>query len=275
MLLCLDVGNTQIHGGIFNNNELKFQFRKSSHIGMSSDEIGIFLRNVLRENKIEPSLISEVAICSVVPHVDYSLKNACIKYFSNKVLFVKPGIKTGLKIRYLNPAEVGADRIANAVGARTAFPGRDLMIIDFGTATTIDIVTKEGDYLGGAIMAGAKLMVSALESKTARLPSIELVKPLSSCGQTTAESMQSGIYWSIYGGLKELVLQIQNERFANSDEKALVIGTGGLARLFEDAELFEVQIPELVLQGLRILNDKNKVFEEKVNLRGNKTFHEL
>ncbi len=256
MLLCLDVGNTQIHGGVFYKSDLKFQFRKSSHIGMSSDELGIFLRNVLRENKIEPSLINEVAICSVVPHVDYSLKNACKKYFSDKVLFIKPGVKTGLKIKYLNPVEVGADRIANAVGAREAFPNRDIMIIDFGTATTVDVLTKEGDYLGGAIMAGAKLMVSALESKTARLPSIELIKPNSACGQTTAESMQSGIYWSIYGGIKELLVQIKQERFAGK-ESPLILGTGGLARLFEETGLFEIQIPELVLQGLRIINHKN------------------
>jgi type III pantothenate kinase len=253
--MCLDVGNTQIHGGIYEGDELKFQFRQNTSTGLSSDEIGVFLRAVLRENDIIPENISNIAVCSVVPHMDYSLKSACIKYFTEDVMFVRPGLKTGLRIKYLNPQEVGADRIVNAVAAKNLYPNKNILVVDFGTATTLDAISKNGDYLGGAILGGAKLMVSALESKTARLPSVEIKKPKQACGVTTVESIQSGLYWSTFGGVKELIHQITKEKF--SDEPPVVIGTGGLGQLFRDANLFEVYTPDLVLKGLYDLHKKN------------------
>lgn len=254
MLLCLDVGNTQVHGGVFKDNELKFQFRKNSSLHMSSDELGIFLRTVLRENDIDQETITDVSICSVVPHIDRSLHNACLKYFTENILFLKPGVKTGLNIKYLNPSEVGADRIAGAIGAREAFPEKDLLIVDFGTATTVDVVSKEGEYRGGVIFGGAQLMVSALEGGTAKLPSIQILEPEKVCGQTTAESMQSGIYWSLYGGIREILNKLSEEQFY---ETPVVIGTGGLAKLYENTDLFETQIPDLVLRGLKSVYVKN------------------
>lgn len=255
MLMCLDVGNTQIHGGIYADGDLKFQFRRNTSTGLSSDELGVFLRSVLRENEVNPEEIKNIAVCSVVPHMDYSLKSACIKYFTERVMFVRPGLKTGLRIKYLNPLEVGADRIVNAVAARNLYPGRNIIIVDFGTATTLDAVTKGGDYLGGAILGGAKLMVSALESQTARLPSVEIKKPSQACGVTTVESIQSGLYWSTFGGVKELIHQISKEKFKN--DLPIVIGTGGMGQLFRDSGLFEVYTPELVLKGLYDLHEKN------------------
>ncbi len=255
MLMCLDVGNTQIHGGVYFGEELKFQFRQNTSAGLSSDEIGVFLRAVLRENDINPEDISNIAVCSVVPHMDYSLKSASIKYFTEKVMFVRPGLKTGLRIKYLNPLEVGADRIVNAVAAKNLYPDTNILVVDFGTATTLDAVSNKGDYLGGAILGGAKLMVSALESKTARLPSVEIKKPAQACGTTTVESIQSGLYWSTLGGVKELISQISNEKF--KDDEFVVIGTGGMGQLFKDANLFEVYTPELVLKGLYDLYQKN------------------
>lgn len=257
MLLCLDVGNTQIHGGIYENDNLRFQFRKNTSMGLSSDEIGIFLRSVIRENSIEPQLINKVAVCSVVPHMDYSLNSACRRYFSEDVMFVRPGIKTGLKIKYANPTEVGADRIVNAVAAKEIYPNKNVLVIDFGTATTIDALSQEGEYLGGAILGGPKLVVSALESKTARLPSVEIIKPEKACGATTVESIQSGLYWSMLGGVRELVQQITKEKFA--DAPPVLIGTGGVGKLFEDTHLFEVYKPELVLNGLKLLYYKNAI----------------
>ncbi len=255
MLMCLDVGNTQIHGGIYETENLKFQFRQNTSSGLSSDEIGVFLRAVLRENAIKPNEISNIAVCSVVPHMDYSLKSACIKYFTEDVMFVRPGLKTGLRIKYLNPLEVGADRIVNAVAAKNMFPNRNIIVVDFGTATTLDAISKNGDYLGGAILGGAKLMVSALESKTARLPSVEIKKPLKACGVTTVESIQSGLYWSTLGGVRELINQISKEKF--KEESPIVIGTGGLGKLFSDADLFQIYTPDLVLKGLFDLYQKN------------------
>jgi len=256
MLLCLDVGNTQIHGGVYEQDDLKFQFRKNTSTGLSSDELGIFFRSVLKENGYDHKLISSVAICSVVPHMEYSLKNACVRYFTEDVLLIKAGVKTGLRIKYLNPAEVGSDRVVNAVAARKLFPEQNILVVDFGTATTIDAISKCGDYLGGAILGGAKLMVSALESKTARLPSVEIVKPDRACGVTTAQSIQSGLYWSTLGGVKELNHQICAEQFEG--EKPLVIGTGGVGKLFEGADLFDHYIPDLVLYGLKEISSKNE-----------------
>ena len=256
MLLCLDIGNTQIHGGVYEENDLKFQFRKNTSLGLSSDELGIFFRSVLRENGYDHKLVSSVAICSVVPHMEYSLKNACVRYFTEDVLLIKAGVKTGLRIKYLNPAEVGSDRVVNAVAARKLYPKQNVLVVDFGTATTIDAISADGDYLGGAILGGAKLMVSALESKTARLPSVEIIKPERACGVTTAQSIQSGLYWSALGGVRELNLQISKEQFGG--EKPLVIGTGGVGKLFEETDLFDHYIPDLVLLGLKEIYSKNK-----------------
>lgn len=256
MLLCIDVGNTQIHGGVYQGDDLKFQFRKNTSTGLSSDELGVFFRSVLKENGYEHKLISSVAICSVVPHMEYSLNNACNRYFTEDVLMIKAGVKTGLRIKYLNPAEVGSDRVVNAVAARKLFPEQNILVVDFGTATTVDAISSEGDYLGGAILGGAKLMVSALESKTARLPSVEIVKPERACGLTTTQSIQSGLYWSTLGGVRELNHQITKEQFGG--KMPLIIGTGGVGKLFEGSDLFDHYIPDLVLYGLKEIHSKNK-----------------
>ncbi|MBL8221765.1 MAG: type III pantothenate kinase, partial [Bryobacterales bacterium] len=137
MLLTLDVGNTQIYGGVFAGDELRVTFRRTSNIRASSDEFGIFFRTVLRENNVPPEEVTMAAICSVVPDVMHSLRNCFRKYFQFDAFLLQPGAKTGLKVRYRNPLEVGADKIANAMGALYRFPGRNLLIVDFGTATTL------------------------------------------------------------------------------------------------------------------------------------------
>ena len=142
MILALDVGNSQIFGGVIRGDEILFRFRKTSKSGSSSDEVGVFLRSVLRENDIEPSQITQIAMCSVVPDVVHSLRNACKKYFGLNPFILEPGVRTGLKIGYRNPIEVGADRIANAIAASHLFPQKDLIIIDLGTATTFCAITS-------------------------------------------------------------------------------------------------------------------------------------
>src|SRR5690606_10758395 len=153
MILALDVGNSQIFGGLIEETssgpKILLRFRKTSKGGSSSDEYGIFLRDVLRENGYDPKKISQIAICTVVPEVMHSLRGACQKYFDRTPFVLQAGVKTGLKIRYKNPLEVGSDRIANAIGATVRYPGKNLMIIDLGTATTFCAVSKEKDYLGG------------------------------------------------------------------------------------------------------------------------------
>src|SRR5215469_614009 len=194
LLLCLDVGNTQILGGVFEGGQLKITFRRSSSIRSSSDEFGLFFRSVLRENGIDPEAIHVAGICSVVPDVLHSLRNCFRKYFRFEPLLLQPGVKTGLKIRYRNPLEVGSDKIANSLGGVTRFPGRNLIIVDFGTATTLCAVTKEREYLGGIITPGIHSSMAMLESKTARLPAVEIVRPAAVLGRSIVESIQSGLY---------------------------------------------------------------------------------
>jgi len=255
MILTLDVGNTQIHGGVFDKGKLIQQFRKSSRSSFSSDEIGIFLRQVLRENEIDSKAISGIAICSVVPDLIYSLRNGCIKYFSMEPFLIRQGIKTGLKIKYLNPQEVGADRIVNAIAGVQLFPNKNLIIIDFGTATTFDAVTKDKEYLGGAIVPGLRISMEALESKTAKLPMIELEKTEKAVGRTTMESIQSGLYWGHIGTVKELIMRIEEESFHKS--KPTILGTGGFAQMFSDHNLFDEIISDLVLQGIYFAYNMN------------------
>jgi len=256
MILCIDVGNTQIHGGVFEKDELVIQFRKTSRQEFSSDEIGIFLRNVLRENKIEPEKIKGISICSVVPDLNHSLRAGCVKYFNIEPFFLRPGVKTGLKIKYRNPVEVGADRIANAIAATQIFPNKNLIVIDFGTATTFCVINKNKEYLGGIILPGIKISMEALESKTAQLPAVEIKEMNEVIGRSTVESIQSGLYFGQIGMVKELKQRIKEEAF--KEEEPIVIGTGGFSRLFENAKLFDIMIPTLVLNGLLIAYNMNK-----------------
>lgn len=248
MILALDVGNSHIYGGVFDDEVLRFQFRKTSKGGASSDELGLFLKAVLRENGIDPALIRQIALCSVVPDAIHSLKNCCKKYFNMNPFILQAGVKTGLRIRYRNPLEVGADRITNAIAAMQLYPGKDLVIIDFGTATTFCAVTAEKDYLGGAIIPGLRISMEALESQTARLPSVEIIPAAEATGKSTVESIQSGLYYGNLGMVKELTARISEESFGG--KKPMVIGTGGFASLFSKAGIFDVEQPDLVLKGL-------------------------
>lgn len=249
MILTLDVGNSHIYGGLFDTNgKLHVQFRKNSIIRHSSDELGLFLRGVLRENGQAPEAVSRVAVCSVVPALDHSLRNCIRKYFSGRAFFLQPGTKTGLKIHYRNPVEVGADRIANAIAGIELYPNQNLIIADLGTATTVDAISRDKEFLGGAILAGMGISAEVLESRTARLPSVEILKPPAVIGRSTVENIQSGLYYGHLGMLRELIRQMTQEAFHG--EQATVIGTGGFSRLFQGAGVFDREIPDLVLQGL-------------------------
>ena len=243
MILCLDVGNSQIYGGVFDDRKIRLRFRRNSKTGASSDEIGVFLRSVLRENDLDPKHVKQIAICTVVPEVLHSVKNACMKYF-------QAGVKTGLKIRYKNPLEVGADRIANAIAGVQLYPQQNLIIIDFGTATTFCAISKDKEYLGGVIIAGLRISVEALEDRTSKLPSVEIVKPTECLAKTTVDSIQSGLFFGTLGQVKEIVARITQEGFQGVRPK--VIGTGGFASLFAKAEIFDEENPDLVLNGLHM-----------------------
>jgi len=248
MILALDVGNSQIYGGVFEKDKMLLSFRRTSKTGSSSDEFGVFLRSVLRENGMDPAQVKQITLCSVVPDVIYSLKGACKKYFNLNPFILQAGVKTGLKIKYRNPLEVGADRIANSIAATHLYPGKNLLIVDLGTATTFCAVSREKDYLGGSIVAGLRLSMEALEAKTSKLPTVEIVELNEALGRSTIESIQSGLYFGHIGTIKEISERISREAFGG--DKPFVIGTGGFAHLFEKEGIFDVVLPDLVLKGL-------------------------
>lgn len=254
MILCIDVGNSHIYGGVIEGDEIKLRFRHSS-IMSTSDELGIFLKSVLRENHCAPEEIKQIGICSVVPALDYSLRSACVKYFEIEPFLLQAGVKTGLNIKYRNPLEVGADRIANAIAATHSYPNQNVIVIDFGTATTFCVINDKKEYLGGAILPGVRLSVEALSKNTAKLPSVEIVKVETSVGRSTIESIQSGVFYGALGACRELINRISVESFAG--KKALVLATGGFASLFDNHELYDHLIPDLVLQGIRLAAGMN------------------
>jgi type III pantothenate kinase len=249
MLLALDVGNSQIFCGVYEGDQLKATFRRTSSVRASSDEFGTFFRATLRENGVDPGEIDMAGICSVVPDAVRSLRNCFRKYFGFEPFVLQPGVKTGLKIRYRNPLDVGADKIANAIGALGRFPGRNLLIVDFGTATTLCAVTKDREYLGGIIAPGLNMSMAALESQTARLPAVEIIRPPATLGRSVVESIQSGLYYGTLATVRFLAASVTKEHFAG--EQPLIVGTGGIGRLFEDENLFDEFVPELPLLGLR------------------------
>jgi type III pantothenate kinase len=256
MLLCLDIGNTQIHGGVFGGDALLCQFRKSTQPLGSTDEIGIFLVSVLRENRVDPGAVDRVALCSVVPAALHPVRGASKQYFGCEPFVLQAGAKTGLRVRYRNPLEVGADRIAGAVAATQRHPGRNLIVVDCGTATTFDVVTAAGDYLGGVILPGMGVSAETLASRTAKLPRVEIARPEKVLGRSTVESIQSGLYHGHSGAIRHIVDGLAREVFGG--EPPLVVGTGGFARMLEDERLFDEIVPELVLLGLRHADALNR-----------------
>src|SRR5262249_23042113 len=255
MILCLDVGNTQIFGGVFKGDQRSGTFRKSSISVTSPDEFGLVLRAVLRESGYDPAEAQKVAICSVVPNLGHSLRAASLKYFGGEPFLLQPGVKTGLRINYRNPVEVGADRIANAVGAVHRFPDTNLIVLDLGTASTFCAVSADRQYLGGAITAGLRISMEALEAKTARLPAVEILRPATIVGRSTVESIQSGLFFSAVGAIREITGRMKAECFPG--QAVTVIGTGGFSRLFEEENLFDLLVPDLVLHGLYLVLQMN------------------
>jgi len=258
MLLCLDVGNSQIFGGLFNvDQELVLRFRLSSK-AHSSDEFGIFLLQVLRENAIDPNQVSRIGISSVVPHLDYSLRSACLKYFSVNPFFIQHAMQMNLILDYENASELGADRIANGIAATHLFAQQNLIVIDFGTAITFCAIDASHRYLGGAIFPGLRLLVESLAKNTAKLPIVEVLAVQEAVATTTVGGIQSGIFFGCLGVCKELIQQYKQQVFAN--QAVLVVATGGFSSLFEQHGIYDHHLPNLVLDGIRIAANTNQAF---------------
>jgi type III pantothenate kinase len=254
-MLCLDIGNSHIFGGVFAGEELRMTFRHASKTGASSDEHGLFFRSVLRENGVDPEKIESIAMCSVVPEVVYTISASCRKYFDIAPFILQAGVRTGLKIAYLNPLEVGSDRIANAIAATHMYPGKDLLIIDMGTATTLCAIGRGRVYMGGVILPGLRMSMQALYSGASKLSAVEIVKVDAALGRTTASSIQSGLFHGHLGALQTIISKVVDEEFKG--RRPLVLATGGFASLYEDSSLFDQLVPDLVLQGLKLAQAMN------------------
>ncbi len=254
MILAVDVGNTNIVLGLFQGKKLLHHWRLGTNRSATPDEYGIMIYNLFQHAGISANEIEGVIISSVVPPLMYTLETLCSKYLNRTPLFVGPGIKTGLNVRYENPREVGADRIANAVAGIELY-GPPLIIVDFGTATTYCYIDENGNYLGGAIAPGIAISAEALYQKAAKLPRIELVKPKSVIGRNPAASMQAGIIFGYASQVDGIVQRIRDE--FKTDAK--VVATGGLAELIAgETRTIETVNLLLTLQGLQILYERNR-----------------
>lgn len=254
MLLVIDVGNTNITMGVYDGKVLKTTFRMMSMQARTSDEYGITLRELLRTNEVDKDDIEGVILASVVPNVMHSLMNGITKYVGRTPLVVGPGVKTGIKIVTENPREIGADRIVDAVAAYEKYGG-PVLVIDYGTATTYDLVTKEGAFAAGITAPGIRISAKALWEDTAKLPEVEIRKPKSILAQETISSMQAGLVYGQIGQTEYIIRQVRKES-GYADLK--VVATGGLGRIIAD-ETDEIQIydRELTLEGLRMIYEKN------------------
>ncbi|MDD4833437.1 MAG: type III pantothenate kinase [Lutispora sp.] len=255
MILVIDVGNTNIVLGIYEDKRLLESWRIGTEIHKTSDEYGMTINQLFNFSNYKLSDINQVVISSVVPTAMYTLQHMARKFFKREPLVIGPGVKTGINIKYDNPKEVGADRIVNAVAAYELYGG-PLVIVDFGTATTYCAVSKNGEYLGGAISPGIQISMDALFQKTAKLPKVELVKPETVICKNTINSMQSGIIYGIVGQVDYIVKRMKKEL---DDEDTKVIATGGLAKMIAiESETINIVNGLLTLEGLRIIYERNK-----------------
>ncbi len=254
MLLAVDIGNTGITLGVFEGEELHATWRMATDVHRLADEYAALLLNLLRHRGLDTSDIKEVTLCCVVPPLVATFRELFQRYFHISPLVVEAGVKTGVRIRTDNPREVGADRIANTAAAHHLYDG-PIIIADLGTATTFDTVSKEGDYLGGAIAPGIVTAAEALFMRAAKLPRVELTSPKHAIGTDTITAMQSGIVFGYVALIEGMVARIQQEL----GEKTKVIATGGYAELIaKETTIIDIVNPDLTLIGLRLIYLMNK-----------------
>jgi len=258
MLLAIDVGNTNIVLGVFDGEALVQSWRLQTLRERTSDELGLLVDGLFAQSRIERARIRGVILGSVVPPLTGTLRAMAERYFGVTAVVVDPASNTGMPILYDNPWEVGADRIENAVAAYEQF-GRaaqaPLIVVDFGTATTLDAVTANGEYLGGAICPGVQISADALFQRAARLPRIDVRKPARIVGRTTVGAMESGLFWGYVGMVEGLVRRMDEELGGN----AITIATGGLAPVIApETPLIKHVSPDLTLHGLRLIWERNR-----------------
>jgi len=258
MLLAIDVGNTNMVIGVFDGNALIQSWRLQTLRERTSDELGLLVEGLFNHSRLDPANITGIVVGSVVPPLTGTTCTMVERFFKQTPLVVEPARNAGMPIQYDNPAEVGADRIVNAIAAYEQFgsqPARPLIVCDFGTATTLDAVSAKGEYLGGAICPGVSISADALFQRAARLPRIEVRKPATVVGRTTVGAMEAGLVYGYVGMVEGLVRRMNDELGGN----AICVATGGLATVIApETKLFDHVDVDLTLQGLRIVWNRNR-----------------
>ncbi|MGD0337954.1 MAG: type III pantothenate kinase [Bacteroidota bacterium] len=254
MLLAIDIGNTHTVIGVFERDRLIGDWRITSDTARTEDEIGIFVKSFCKNSSIDPELIVRSGISSVVPNLTPIYQKMTKKYFDIEPTIISPALNLGITILYEDPSAVGTDRLCNAVAGYTQYGG-PLIIIDFGTATTYDVVSEQGEYLGGVIAPGVETSSAELHRRAAKLPKIDTVFPEKAIGRTTITSMQSGILFGAVDSVEGMVKRIG----AELGKKPTVIGTGGLSAMISlQTTVIDFVVPSLVLDGVRIIVDRQK-----------------
>lgn len=254
MLLAVDIGNTNITIGIYKDNQLINNFRLTTRLQRTSDEYGIMITSFMNANHYPTNELHDVIISSVVPKINYSFSSSIIKYFHIHPIFIGPGIKTGISIRIDHPSSLGADRLVDAAGAYFTYGG-PCLVIDFGTATTYDVITDKGEFIGGATAAGIGITANALSSMAAQLPEIEISRPEHLISKNTISSMQAGIVYGYIGQTEYIIDKIKKEY----GENLKVISTGGLGKIIaHQTDRIDIYDNNLTFKGLKIIYDKNE-----------------
>lgn len=254
MILTLDIGNTHIKIGLYEGDRMAQYWRMATNRAYTSDEYGTKLENMFNHSQTPLNTVKGIIISSVVPTINYTIEHMCRDFYKITPIFVGPGIKTGLNLKYENPRELGADRICNAVAAATLY-GTPCITIDFGTATTFNAISGQGAFLGGCILSGMKVASEAIVQNAARLPLFELSKPEKVIGRTTVTNLQSGMIYG-YVGQVEYLIRRMKEEMGEGDIK--VIATGGFSNLITgETDVIDKIDGRLTLKGLKIIYDKN------------------
>lgn len=255
MILVIDVGNTNMTFGVYEGENLKATFRMMTKTPRTSDEYGVMITTLLGTKDVSVNQIEGTIVASVVPDVMHSLTGAIVRYIGNNPLIVGPGVKTGIKVVTENPRAIGADRIVDAVAAYEKYGG-PVLVLDFGTATTYDLVTQDGNFAAGITAPGIRISSEALWKQTAKLPNIEIKKPKSILAQETITSMQAGLVYGQIGQTEYIIRKVKEE---SRLEDLKVVATGGLGRLISDeTDSIDIYDSALTLDGLRIIYEKNR-----------------
>lgn len=254
MLLAIDIGNTNVTVGVFDGQRLGATWRLAPDVNRLADEYAVMILNLLKNGNLDREDIDDAVMCSGVPDLEVAFDDVCRRYFGVRPLLVGTGVKTGLRILYDSPRDVGPDRVADAVAAIKLY-GTPVIVVDLGTGTVFDAISKEGDYVGGAIAPGLGIAAEALFRRAAKLHRVELARPKAAIGQSTEAAVQSGVIYGYVGLVEGIVARFK----AELGDEAKVVATGGWAELIApETSVIDLVDPDLTLMGLRMIYELNR-----------------